>query len=110
MFWFLFHSKQLNRIEQKLDKIIEGQKTIMDNTAKTTQAIADLTAAVNDESTVVESAITAFSGIEQKLADAIAKASNAGATDEQLASLSDLQAAIGSEKQKLADAVANVPA
>lgn len=82
----------------------------MDNTAKTQTAVDDLIAAVNDETTVVDSAITAFSGIEQKLADAIASASNAGATDAQLASLSGLKDAINAEKQKLADAVANVPA
>lgn len=107
---FLWHSKQLDRIEQKLDKLLEGQKTTMDNIVKTQQAIDDLTAAVAAETTAVESAVTLISGFAQRLADAIAAASNAGATDDQLSELTALKATVDAEKQKLADAVASTPA
>ncbi len=83
----------------------------MDNTAKTQQAIDDLTKTVTDETTVIESAVTLIGGFAQRLADAIANASSAGATDAQLQSLTDLDNSIVTEKQKLADAVtANTPA
>ncbi len=90
--------------------VIRGQYKIMDNTAKTQQAIDDLTATVTDETTVIESAVALIGGFAQRLADAIASASSAGATDAQLSSLSDLKASIVTEKQRLADAVvANTP-
>ncbi len=91
--------------------ILLRTKTIMDNTAKTQQAIDELTTTVADETTVIESAVTLIGGFAQRLADAIASASNAGATDAQLSSLSDLKTAMVTEKQRLADAVvANTPA
>ncbi len=101
----------LHRILHGIGEIKQGQQIIMDNTVKTQQAIDDLAATVTAETTVIESAVTLIGGFAQRLADAIAAASNAGATDAQLASLTDLNTAVTTEKQKLADAVAaNTPA
>ena len=70
------------------------------------QVIDDLTAAVATEKTVIDSAIALILGFKDRVAAAVAAALAGGATPAQLAPLTDLIAAIGTEKDALAAAVA----
>lgn len=65
-----------------------------------------LHAAVESEQTVIQSAIALIVGFGQRLAAAIAAASGAGATEEQLADLNALTNAVSSSSDALAQAVA----
>lgn len=90
----------------RLDTLSKGIQKIMDNTAKTDQAIAALTTSVANLTTAEASAETLLTGLSTALAAALASASNAGATDTQLAELTALQASIDSGKDGLVAAVA----
>jgi hypothetical protein len=64
-----------------------------------------LTASVAAQTTVIGSAKTAFTGLQQQLADAIAAAKNSGATPAQLAKLEGLNSALAAETADLAAAI-----
>jgi hypothetical protein len=83
----------------------------MSSTADTLAAeIASLTAAVQAEQTVTQSAVTLINGFAAKLDAAVAAASAAGATPAQLTALSTLSSEIASSSTALAAAVsANTP-
>lgn len=73
--------------------------------------ITNLTAAVQAEQTVNQSAITLINGFAAQLAAAVAAAQAAGATTAQLASLSALSTEIAANSTALSAAVsANTPA
>jgi hypothetical protein len=73
--------------------------------------IASLQAAVANEVTVEQSAITLINGIPGMIASAVAAAQAAGATPDQLTALANLQSQISSSATALAAAVtANTPA
>jgi predicted nucleic acid-binding Zn-ribbon protein len=80
---------QLNRVENKLDFIIERMRTL-------SKEMDDLVLTVTDIGTVTDSAVAAIAGIEAQLA--------AAGTDP--AKLADLAAQLRASKQKLADAIA----
>lgn len=67
--------------------------------------VADVTDAIG----VMQSARVLIGGFQQKLADAVQAALKNGATAEELAPLTALDAALKTEKQALADAVAANP-
>lgn len=69
--------------------------------------IATLTASVAANKTAADSAITLINGFKQQLADAVAAAQAAGATDAQLQAILDLQATLDAETANLAAAVAS---
>jgi hypothetical protein len=73
--------------------------------------ITALTKAVQDETTVEQSAIALINGIPKMIADAIAAAQAQGATPAQLAAFDALAASIETNSQSLAKAVTdNTPA
>jgi hypothetical protein len=72
--------------------------------------IAALQAAVANEVTVEQSAITLINGIPAMIANAVAAAQAAGATPDQLAALATLQTQISSSATALAAAVTGAPA
>lgn len=73
--------------------------------------ITELTNEVANDTTVIQSAITLINGFAQRLAEAIAAALAAGASEAQLQSLTDLKTGLAANDQALADAVAaNTPA
>jgi len=72
--------------------------------------ISALQAAVAEETTVEQSAITLLNGLSEQLAAALQAAQNAGATPEQLASFDTLAGAISNNSTALAASVAaNTP-
>lgn len=87
--------------------------TIREEIAKMDQSIQDaitqLQADVQQETTVEQSAVTLIQGFAQQLADAVAAASAAGATPAQLAQFDDLHTQISTSSQALAAAVAAGP-
>lgn len=77
------------------------------------QMTAGLTTVVADADsmkTVVEGATAAFTGLETRLAAAIADLVAKGVTPAQMAMVASLHSSLSSEKDALAAAVANVPA
>jgi hypothetical protein len=74
-------------------------------------ALTQLQADVTSENTVIDSAVTLLNGIPAMIADAVAKATAAGATPAELQAVTDLSAAIQAKAQALSAAVvANTPA
>src|SRR4051812_34125384 len=67
--------------------------------------IAELTATVAAHETVDDSATALVNGFAQRLADAIAAATSAGASDAQLKAISDLNDALKAHADTLAAAV-----
>ncbi len=79
--------------------------------AKLDDSIAALQAEVARNTTVEKSALALIQGFAKQLADAVAAATAAGATDAQLKSITDLQASLATNDDELAAAVqANTPA
>ena len=93
---FLLTWQQLDRIERKLDNIIQQEA----------EQVADLTQIQNDVAAngdVVQSAVTLLQGLKAQLDEAIAS--------NDPAALAELSAALEQQTQSLADAVtANTPA
>lgn len=89
----LIATLNLGRKVRLMDKILDTRLTA-------------LHAAVETEQTVIQSAIALIVGFGQRLAAAIAAASGAGATEEQLADLNALTNAVSSSSDALAQAVA----
>ena len=85
---------------------------LMNTTADSLSAeISGLQADVANDTTVVGSAVTLIQGLATQLAAALAAATNAGATPDQLAALNALQTDINTNASNLAAAVAaNTPA
>lgn len=91
-----------------LDPILERLNTMSQQIA---DALADLQAKVDAQTSVDQSAITLLNGLTASVAQAIADAKAAGATDAQVASFTALHQQLGDNNQALADAVAaNTPA
>jgi hypothetical protein len=92
-------------------KLQELKQEIDTMSGALSQEIADLRADVQANKDVTASAVTLINGFAQRLADAIAAAQAAGATDAQLQDLAALHGDLSSNTQSLADAVtANTPA
>ncbi len=95
--------------DDRLDQILQLLKTNQQKEEKLMAALDDkiteLQAAVEQETTVEQSAITLIKGIPALIADAVAKAQAAGATDAQLQALTDLQSKITSSATDLGTAV-----
>lgn len=73
--------------------------------------IAALTTEVQNDTTVIGSAVALINGFAQRLQDAIAAALAAGATEAQLQAMTDLNTSLTQNDQALAAAVAaNTPA
>jgi hypothetical protein len=79
------------------------QETLM---SKLDDNVTALTSAVTAEQTQVDSAVVLLNGLRQTVADAVAEALAAGATDEQLKPINDAIASIGAQTNALASAVA----
>lgn len=79
------------------------QETLM---SKLDDDVAALAGAVTAEQTQVDSAVVLLNGLRQTVADAVAQAQAAGATDAQLQPITDAIASIGTQTNSLAAAVA----
>lgn len=113
--WLFPMSHDLSHVNRRLDGICEKidlfEQLLRAFMSQLDDQIQALTDAVAQETTVNASAITLINGIPGLIADAIAKATAAGATPAQLQALSDLQAKVTSSSTDLAAAVmANTPA
>ncbi len=97
---------QFDRIEKKLDRIIQQQERELIKMAKLDDAITALTAEVAKDTTVIASAITLIKGIAAQIQAAVDAALAAGATPAQLKALTDLQASVAANDTALAAAVA----
>ena len=113
----MFHCSHCrdSEIHRKLDQVLEllntNQKKTENLMAALDDKIAELKAAVAEETSVEQSAITLINGIPALIADAVSKAQAAGATPAQLQALTDLQTSIASNATGLQSAVtANTPA
>lgn len=73
------------------------------------QAIADLQAQTAATATVIDSAVTALTGVHTMIDAAVAKALENGATAEQLAPVTEATAALKAKTQALADAITSLP-
>ena len=71
--------------------------------------LTELTADVAAEGNVINSAVAALNGIQQMITDAVNAALAAGATPEQLQSVSDLAAAVTAQSAALAAAIPATP-
>jgi len=69
-------------------------------------AIAELKAKWDALKSLCDSAETALAAVPQRIADAVAQAQAAGATPEQLQSLTDLAASMSTEASELSTAIA----
>jgi len=105
---FLNLANVLTRIETKLDALIlQGTE----NMAALDDAIQTLNDRVTENTTIVGSTKVFIAGLFQQLMDALAAASNAGATPAQLQKLTELAAAVKANDDDLAAAItANTPA
>jgi len=94
-----------NNVTQILALLTEGATlmTAMDD------KLTELTADVAAEGTVIDSAVKALNGIQQMITDAVAAATAAGATPEQLQSVTDLAAAVTAKSAELAAAIPAPP-
>ena len=104
-----------NGTAEKLDRILatitQFRQEIKQLMAALDDKIAALQADVTAEQTVEQSAITLIQGIPALIADAVAKAQAAGATDAQLQALTDLGTSITNNAAALGAAVtAGTPA
>ena len=98
----------LDRLESKLDTLLSQEKKEM---AAIDDAIDQLTAQVAKNTDVTAGAKVLIAGFSQKLADAVAAATAAGATPAELKAVTDLAAAVKASDDDLAAAVAqNTPA
>jgi hypothetical protein len=96
------------QLSTKLDTITQRMTTMSDALSS---RISDLQADVASNSNVVDSVKITLSNLQQELQDAMARATAAGATPQQLQSLADLHATLGQQRDALAAAVAaNTPA
>lgn len=105
VWWRWSVGRQLADILAALQTVIRNQEkadqkmTVMDD--KVTKLREDMAA----ERTVIDSAIAYAKGVPQLIADAVAKAIEAGATPEQLQAVTDLQAASEAQASDLAAAI-----
>ncbi len=90
-------------LSQQLTEIHAEIRTM---STKTDDAIANLKTDVQAQTTVITSVSTFIAGLSTQLATALASAKDAGATDEQLAELTDLDASVKANNAALAAAVA----
>lgn len=93
---------QLDRIETIVSAIERNLNAVA---SLLSDKIATLQADVTAQTTVTQSVITLLAGVPQLIADAVAKAIEAGATPEQLQSLTDLASGIEANTAGLATAV-----
>ncbi len=93
---------RLDRLEQLLTTNQQYEEAKMSQLDDKIQALTDAVAA---ETTVNASAVTLLNGIPGLIADAIAKASGAGATPAQLQAIQDLADKVAANKGDLAAAV-----
>jgi len=101
----------VGEINQKLEKLLQFAQQEMDEMTQLDDNIVALQQTVAADTTVVQSAVSLINGIAQQIADAVAAAMAAGATADELKSLTDLGTSIQGNTQQLADAVqANTPA
>lgn len=101
----------LQGIDSKQQIIINVTKEVIRIMSKLDDSIKELQDKVSAETTVEQSAIALLNGIPALIADAVTKASAAGATDDQLKALTDLSASIQTSSEGLAAAItANTPA
>lgn len=95
-------------LDQLAAFINEGFNKMSD---KLQTGLDQLKADIASQATVIASATTAFQGLSQQLADALAAAKAAGATEAQLAELTSLQQGVEANTAALAAAVPqNTPA
>jgi hypothetical protein len=97
----------LTEVNQKLDKLLALAKSIKREEVVMEQEFTDLIQVVNDEKTVVASAVLAINGIVDKYNEAIAKAAS---LDEAKAAALQMKADIQGMSGDLGTAIANVPA
>jgi predicted nucleic acid-binding Zn-ribbon protein len=89
-----------------LARIFSKLQTLETKMSQLDDQIQALQTEVTNDTTVIGSAITLIQGFNQRLADAIAAALAAGATQTQLQALTDLKTTLTANDQALADAVA----
>jgi len=101
----------IGEINQKLEKLLNFMQQEIQEMTQLDDNIVALQQTVAADTTVVQSAVSLINGIAQQIADAVAAAMAAGATADELKSLTDLGTSIQGNTQQLADAVqANTPA
>jgi hypothetical protein len=101
----------VNAMQAQLRVLTTQGATLMSTANLLDQQITALQTAVQNETSVEQSAITLINGIPKLIADAVAKAQAAGATPAELSALTALQSQIASNGTALAAAVtANTPA
>jgi hypothetical protein len=104
----LVGTAQLNRIEAKLDALMERESKAM---SQLDDEITTLTSRVEANTTVTGSVETFLNGIPAMIAAAVAKATAAGATPAQLKAITDLGASLQANSDGIGAAiVANTPA
>jgi|SRR5581483_99563 len=98
------------KLHQMLSLILQELQNVNATVDSLSNEITQLTAAVTAEQTVNQSAITLINGFAAQLQAAVAAATAAGATPDQLAALNGLQTQITTSTAALAAAVsANTP-
>lgn len=104
-------AESLLSINANLEKVLTNEGIIMSDTSALGTEIAALTVQVTNDTSVEASATTMIAGFSAQLAAAIAAAQAAGATPDQLASLTALGGDLDTGSAALAAAVAaNTPA
>ncbi len=97
----------IKAIDQKLTTLVRKVESMSDNLQSKIDA---LTSEVEENATVVQSAVVLIGGISKQIADAVEKAKSEGVPAESLASLDALTAKLDSDNKALAEAVAaNTP-
>ena len=105
------NGSDLGEVNQKLQALLNFAQQELQEMSQLDDNIAQLQQTVSADTTVVQSAVSLINGIAQQIADAIAAAMAAGASADELKALTDLQTAVQTNTQQLADAVqANTPA
>lgn len=100
---------RLDLIVQHLNDLKQGLSQMSGTVNQLDQRIADLTSDVTNLTGAVSSSNALITGFAAALAEAIAAAGSAGATDAELQSLTDLHTAITAQTTALSDAVAANP-
>jgi hypothetical protein len=107
--WFRYDPR-LNEILSYVRMILEGVTTLSGTTSQLDNDIQQLKQDVAALTSTVQAAVTLIGGFAAQLLQATQQAASAGATPEQLQSLTDLHTVIAAETQSLAQAVAqNTP-
>jgi chromosome segregation ATPase len=103
--WKGWVASQFSQLHNTLNRIHADIREENRRMTKLEQAIDLLQKQVAANTTVIGSASALIAGLSKQLADAIAAAKDAGATDAQLAQLAQLQAAMKQSDDDLAAAV-----